>query len=76
MAMAGHAGFNVPGCLFANLEIIISFGGFEYRVTVTKKLVAGNSENGFDKFPNVGFISSDVLPYLRNIGNEAEVKIN
>jgi len=44
MAMAGHAGFNVPGYLFANLKIVISFGGFEYRVTVTKKLVAGNSK--------------------------------
>jgi len=33
-------------------------------------------KNGLYKFPNVGFISSDVLPYLQNIGNVAEVKTN
>jgi len=58
------------------LEIVISFVSFEYSVTVTKKLVAGNRENGFDKFPNVGFISPDVLTYLQNIGKEAEVETN
>ncbi len=34
----------VSVCKFGDLEIVISSGGFEYRVTVTKKLVAGNSE--------------------------------
>ena len=43
MAMAGHAGFNVPDYLFANLKIVISFAGFEYRVTVTERFACHES---------------------------------
>ena len=45
-------------------------------MTATIKTVAGKRENGFDKFPGVRFMSSDVPPYSRNIGKETEVKTN
>jgi hypothetical protein len=52
------------------------FRGCEHRVTTTIKHIAGKCENGFDKFPDVMFMSSDVPPYSRNIGKETEVKTN
>jgi len=66
------------------LEIVISpacrmagrFSGYEQRVTAAIKPIAENRENGFDKFPDVRFISSVEPPYSRNIGKEIEVKTN
>ena len=74
----------VPGCLYASLEIVISpacrmvgrFRGCEHSVTATIKHIAGKCENGFDKFPGVSFMSSNVPPYSRNIDKKTEVKTN
>ena len=40
------------------------------------KPAAGKRKNGFDKLPDVWFISSDAPMYSRNIGEETEVKTN
>lgn len=82
----------VPGCLFTRLEIVISpachppagcragmagrFSGCEHNVIAMTKPIAGIRENGFDKFPGVRFMSSDVPTNSRNIGKETEVKTN
>ena len=52
------------------------FSGCEHNVIAMTKPIAGIRENGFDKFPGVRFMSSDVPTYSRNIGKETEVKTN
>jgi hypothetical protein len=66
--------FNLPSCLFADFEAVISLSICEYLVTAAIKPIAGKRENGFDKFSGVRFMSSDAPLYSRNIGKETESK--
>ncbi|MBA7615512.1 hypothetical protein ES703_22793 [subsurface metagenome] len=62
--------------LRAKRSDLIDYNSLKYRVTATIKPVAGKRKNGFDKFPDIRFMASDVPLYSRNIGKKTAVKTN